>query len=129
MIRANEVRLGNWVYDTEGKPNQVNIDALKYLLTYGDTKICQVHPIPLSEEVLLKCGFKKWGRDDMTRTISYELGTLQIFPANSFCDFEGYGFMHVKKEAPIESALFTFQHLHTLQNIAFLLRQELTYTP
>lgn len=58
-MKAQELRLGNLVYDTGGKVNTINMDAFKYLLSYGDTDICQVKPIPLTEEWLVKFDGKK----------------------------------------------------------------------
>jgi hypothetical protein len=118
-MKANELRIGNLVYNTKGEVDAVNMDALKYLVAYGGTSACQVKPIPLTEEWLLRFGFKKWGRDDLPRTLSYELGRMRIFPANSFCDFSGYGFLHYKpvENESTESAEFSFQHVHQLQNL------------
>ena len=56
-MKANELRIGNYLYNTEGKIDVVNIQALEYLLKYGDTPFCQVKPIPLTPELLEKCGF------------------------------------------------------------------------
>lgn len=51
MIQANELRLGNWVYGTDGSKQQVTLEALKYLIDYKG--IHQAKPIPLTEEILL----------------------------------------------------------------------------
>ena len=53
-MKANEFRIGNYLYNTEGKIDVVNIQALEYLLKYGDTPFCQVKPIPLTPEILGK---------------------------------------------------------------------------
>lgn len=58
-MKVEELRFGNLVYDTGGKVNTINIEAFKYLLSYGGTDICQVKPIPLTEDWLVKFGFKK----------------------------------------------------------------------
>ena len=55
MMKAQELRLGNWIYGTNEKPSQVTIEALTYLLAYEG--IHQATPIPLTEEILLKAGF------------------------------------------------------------------------
>ena len=57
-MKANEVRIGNYVYNTKGEVDIIDIDAINYLLRYG-TINCQVTPIPITEEILLKCGFEK----------------------------------------------------------------------
>jgi hypothetical protein len=125
MIQANELRIGNYVRGNLG--GILKIKGIK-----EESDLSHIRPIPLTPEILEKCGFKKWGRDDMPRTLSYELGSMQIFPSNTFCDFDGYGFLHYKLPNPIdgkdESARFKFNHLHQLQNLYYALTgEELTY--
>ena len=54
MIQANELRIGNWVYENS-KPKKVhsvsNINAKNY---------SKISPIPLTPEILEKCGFFKF---------------------------------------------------------------------
>lgn len=68
MLKTNELRLGNWVYAGHG-------DFPMYVIAiYGDTAYLEfegnegdmweekdkdLKPIPLTEEILLKCGLKK----------------------------------------------------------------------
>ena len=121
MINLNELRIGNWI-DEQG---------LKLQVGWIQTGLFESsEPIPLTEDVLVnKCGFKMWGRVEFPRTISYELGEFHIFPANSSCDFKGYGFIHYKlsdeinneNKGIIESAMFKFEHLHQLQNLYWCL--------
>jgi len=56
MVRANELRLGNYVYDTKGHVNTVGWEALNYAIREEHN---QIKPIPLTEEWLLKFGFNK----------------------------------------------------------------------
>jgi hypothetical protein len=137
-MKPSELRIGNWVL---AKPLFGNNKKFEHLLVASPNEIFRCynnskdfHPIPLTTEILEKCGFKKWGRDDMPRTLSYELGSMQIFPSNTFCDFDGYGFLHYKLPNPIdgkdESARFKFKHLHQLQNLYYALTgEELNYQP
>ena len=53
---ANELRTGNYVYDTLGKVNKIDLEAITYIVKEPHN---QVKPIPLTEEWLLKFGFKK----------------------------------------------------------------------
>jgi hypothetical protein len=145
MINEREIRIGNNLHDFNGKLVQVfsiKINNIRCIYKRIDTNTSHVslyhneelHRIPLTPEILEKCGFKKWGRDDMPRTLSYELGSMQIFPSNTFCDFDGYGFLHYKLPNPIdgkdESARFKFKHLHQLQNLYYALTgNELNYQP
>lgn len=54
--KANELRIGNYVYDTLGKVNKINLEAITYIEKEPHN---QVKPIPLTEEWLFKFGFKK----------------------------------------------------------------------
>lgn len=56
-MKATEFRIGNLIYNTIGEVDTVNLDALKYLINYPNT-LCQAKPIYLTEEWLLKFGFK-----------------------------------------------------------------------
>lgn len=60
-MEATDVRIGNYVYDTKGEINKINLAAIEYLLRYGSSGACQVKPIPLTEDMLKKCGFEKSG--------------------------------------------------------------------
>lgn len=55
-MKANDLRLGNLIYNTRGEVDTVNIDALKYLLNYPGT-LCQAEPIPLTQEWCLRLNF------------------------------------------------------------------------
>ena len=65
MIQANELRIGNWIEDRDtGRIGVVsliskeevvlNLKKSRVWLYFEDLK-----PIPLTEEILLKCGFEK----------------------------------------------------------------------
>jgi len=149
MIKANELRIGNLLTDefydsfkTTITVGSINEDGINLFVEDDNnwSEIAQhwvapeykyedLRPIPLTEEWLLKFGFKKWGRDDLPRTLNYEMDWIRIFPSNSFCDFNGYGFMHYKpnpNEAN-ESARCAFQYVHQLQNLFYCLcGEELT---
>lgn len=51
---AKELRLGNKVFDTKGNVNEINLEALTYIIKEPRN---QVKPIPLTEEWLEKLGF------------------------------------------------------------------------
>jgi hypothetical protein len=55
-MTANELRIGNYVYDTLGKVNKIDLEAITYIVKEPHN---QVKPIPLTEEWLLKLGFEK----------------------------------------------------------------------
>jgi len=63
-MKANELRIGNWVETNEGYKRVAELD--KYGISYHITpdavklELCKyIKPIPLTEEWLLKCGFRK----------------------------------------------------------------------
>ena len=149
MIDVKQLRLGNLVQyandtytDREDKIGNgifrvclISENVIKVDIGYGarqrfeknpivSPEMSELAPIEITEEWLIRFGFHKWGRDDMPRTLSYELGALHIFPANSFCDFEGYGFMHYQiphaKSSKNESAKFKIKYIHQLQNLFYL---------
>lgn len=124
MLRPEELRIGNWVFDTEGKPNQVNMDALRYLNSYGNTPICQVHPIPITEEILLKCGFI-WDdfENDPPDWLCWKVGAKSTLQTDRSVNFSFIEFTTILGRIKV-------QYLHQLQNLYFALTgQELTYTP
>jgi hypothetical protein len=50
-MKANELRISNYVYDTLGKVNKIDLEAITYIVNKPHN---QVNPIPLTEEWLLK---------------------------------------------------------------------------
>jgi hypothetical protein len=88
-MKANELRIGNYVYDTLGKVNKIDLEAITYIVKEPHN---QVKPIPLTEEWLLKFGFiyhesikhwvKNWGIngaefikfDEYYNLFSFQLG-------------------------------------------------------
>jgi len=98
-MKASELRIGNLAYNTKGEVDAIDIDALRYLLSYGDTSICQVKPISLTEEWLLRFGFE----DNKLRLGVYD---ICISPPNS-AFYNGCG--------------FPCKYVHQLQNLYFAL--------
>jgi hypothetical protein len=117
MINANELRRGNYVYSTTHKvfTKVIRIDI--------DSEFQNIEPIPLTEEILLKCGFEKinvfdcrvfdWVKDKiiLTGLDEYEYQTLNepYSLAFNFGDIS-------KKE---EHGQIEIKYLHELQNLYF----------
>lgn len=82
MIQANELRIGNWVYelivDLENGGNKLNktkIDGNRIkCVELGDI----IHPIPLTPEILVKCGFEVDNKTSYGGWLSPNIGTGKI---------------------------------------------------
>ena len=73
-MKATELRIGNWLidkrytHDSENGRFKVHVRDLQYLTDIKESNECDFEPIPLTEEILLKCGFKYYKEDN-----SYQL--------------------------------------------------------
>lgn len=104
MIKANELRIGNWVYS---KSHNWNYKVI--LLEYD--KELNAKPIPLTEEILIKCGFVKV-------LGNYEMENFRFYltkPAN----YNGMLFCEANNVITDK-----IQYLHQLQNMYQLLTNE-----
>lgn len=109
-MKASELRIGNYYqWDGEGKFLQIGVEQLSKMLI-GTTRI---KPIQLTEEILLKCGFK-------------------LYPSGSYCidlfDKDNYlaidikynkGFIYINVDDT--SLKIESKYLHQLQNLYFAL--------
>jgi len=103
-MRAEELRINNYLEDDIGNIIVVDRDALPFIVTKW---IKCHHPIPLTEEWLLKFGFEKLeGWDDM---YYFQIGDFQIHEYN----VSGYEFDD-----------FDIKNVHQLQNLYFALTGE-----
>ena len=121
MIQANELRIGNWVYDTRtvgsrvGLPVVLNEKVVKRILEYD---VDYYEPIPLTPEILEKCGFEK----------IYESKIHSTYWINGL----SYYYWHERniQYASFKGLELESKYLHQLQNLYFALTgEELTYTP
>jgi hypothetical protein len=112
MIKANELRIGNWVQDDSGYV-LTNADLLVEL----DCDVGVVDPIPLSLELLEKAGF----------LIEHNCSSKRI-------DKNGYTFLEIHRNGecgisddsngrPLRDVAFLVKidYLHQLQNLYFAL--------
>jgi hypothetical protein len=100
-MKASELRIGNYVYDTLGKVNIIDLEAITYIVKEPHN---QVKPIPLTEEWLLKLGFKN--------------NRLGLFDVVKVVDDIAYHIYFIKKH------LKEIQYVHQLQNLYFALTGE-----
>lgn len=120
-MKANELRLGNWVnVQPHAKYAQIieiksvrpdNRDFVRISSPYLDTQfsveISQVEPIPLTEEILIKAGFKE-------EYDGWVFGkTIFITKDDDGWHVGNFGFF-----------INSIQYLHDLQNLIFALTGE-----
>ena len=115
-MKANELRIGNYVYDTLGKVNKIDLEAITYIVKEPHN---QVKPIPLTEEWLLKFGFVK---SKVSSQFDKEKLTIQI--ANEL-EYHKKGRVYFNSWAILEESI---KYVHQLQNLYFALTgEELTF--
>ena len=135
-MKPQELRIGNLVYYT-GKVvrvEQITKHKIGYHTKPNETRmnyarLCDIKPIPITEELLLKIGFKKDRNDYLNyRDYNDEL-SIRFSPNYTFIE---YANLHFNPEDVTEtnySSSFEFPntlHLHTLQDIwHFLTGKEL----
>lgn len=122
-MKASELRIGNWIYDSECAPHYFRVEEIRKYVGYelwvyfrkGSIKTKEPEFIPLTEDILVKAEFH-WqgfsGFDVFTHV--YEQGFQITFKDGEFY-FNGY-FIGVK-----------LKYLHQLQNLYYALTgKELT---
>lgn len=126
-MKATEVRIGNYVYNTKGEVDKVNVSALEYLLLEGDKSTCQVKPIPLTEDMLKKCGFKQ---DNYNGYFYMDICDTIFYLRTGFVGGFYWGFIDSMNDEYSElSDANSIFYLHQLQNLYFVLTgEELTIT-
>ena len=114
MIQAKDLRIGNWVnyHYSENETIPCKIDAqdiFNISNRYMDNH--KIHsPMPLTEELLIKCGFKKinhiHGYSFWAMGIKGGRPKIDIYESRT--EYMGYSVKHV-------------QYLHQIQNLYFTL--------
>lgn len=139
-MKANELRIGNFVFDDENKPMKVarvetqectdfnGNDEFNVIIEHIDKNIgyyeSKINPIPLTEEWLLMFGFKNDGN-------GYYKHKKLFSPITKISDYAfspptSVYFLRVgdDKDEPV------LKYVHQLQNLYFALtNEELIYTP
>lgn len=106
MIQPNEIRIGNWVIGYDDKPFRWEIGHFKCLWDgTGGLDLDEIirNPIPLTEDVLLKCGAKRLFEN------TYSVGNIIVSLKNGIALLNSEGFPLLGK----------CEYLHQLQNIWF----------
>lgn len=131
-LMATDLRIGNWIADHNEEKRFFKVEQITYsdksnvyYIHYnnGCTK-CQVKyldPIPLSEEVLLKCGFKRIANlisGSEIEIVYYQNGKIIVYLLKDFFEIE------IETSSGIFNLHHTFEkHLHQLQNLFYSLTQ------
>jgi len=114
MIQAKDLRIGNWVKLDKYFYKVYSVNPLENKLIDKDKIIISgwyvdgIKPIQLTEEILLKCGFKKINK------IYFRKGALTI-------EVQSFGHFRVSFDGKM---LVNLKHLHQLQNLYFALSNE-----
>ena len=131
MIKANEIRLGNWIEliycpygpDISSEYKQVDIEEIQRAKGLLGVNSFRQEPIPLTPEILEKCGLVV--SEDLGDMVFYEFPNLSY--GYGVCydheEWEFYRYSSIDHRALIHDASF-FQSLHQLQNIYFSLTGE-----
>jgi hypothetical protein len=102
-MKAQELRIGNYVYN--GFNDITKISSIICQYNTSGYLLETLKPIPLTEEILLKCGFEKTYFENIPY---FEKGCLTI--DGCFYDVE-----------LMDSTKLNIIHLHQLQNLYFAL--------
>ena len=127
MIKANELRIGNIVTAPVLPKSQ---DKCYHVITnIGDNYACMINlpdgfsqlmpfedieAIPLTEEILLKCGFDRW---ETEKAINYKLSNLMRFSFVQSGKNKGVIYLNIAGVLNFSD----MKHLHQLQNLYFAL--------
>lgn len=120
---AKELRIGNWVRYKDSKEKskilQIRRDgshqlsAYNLCTTYYSGLIGEYEPIPLTEEILLKCGFRVIGQ----KSLFWTNDKMYFRLANDFI-------YRVEIKGGVIDLPYKIKHLHELQNLYFSLTGE-----
>lgn len=119
MIKANELRMGNWVKPTRPrygerfiKVESVGLESVN--IAFREYGIVELEPIPLTPEILEKCGFVKDEQHEC-----YVIWQSESNVAIEY--FDGEVHLVGKSSAePINNCIY----LHQLQNLIYALTGE-----
>ena len=114
-MEATELRIGNWVYNqTTASYQQVYPMMIPQIHSIQkEGRGTNITPIPLTEEILLKCGFQMF-RGEFWNSVSSSMDISIVILENKF-------YFVVNSEYAITKH---FIYVHELQNIYFALTGE-----
>jgi hypothetical protein len=118
-MNQNELRIGNWVnYGLHSRQITLTGNQKKVGIDLIITSYDAIEPVPLTAEVLIKCGFRQILDNYLFEKVINETLTLNVYKEGVSLHSKGCNF---------EITLPVF-HLHRLQNLWFeLTNTELEY--
>lgn len=128
MIQANELRIGNYFYDNEKNILQCNgvadVEHNPATVWFGDElgfymDIDECFPIPLTPEMLLKCGFEF---DNCSFFKQLTKGRILKLNQNFYRDATGNYDGFILRLGDLK--IIVIRHLHQLQNVFFAIADE-----
>ena len=111
MIKANELRVGNWVYGTDGAILPIDKQGFYYVLNYPNNN--QLEGIYITPEILDNC--EQFGRMVIHGEDCFFNGDDIIVRGNDM-----YLFIHNEVDGSVWG-IRRIEHVHQLQNLYFAL--------
>lgn len=143
MINANELRVGNYIYEIFDSPisekdkrviiiNSIN-GNYGTIITLDDniTQLDYCEPIPITPEVLEKCGLYYCMKGTCSERFKYQEGYWVLISSTIYLKDGGDGFSVETITYSHEECteISVIKYLHQLQNLYFALTgEELAYT-
>jgi hypothetical protein len=145
MIKANEIMVGNWIFDDSDEQTYRRVEQIRkdgdgfkgYYIIHrnGSAKSLIEHedsfiqPIPLTPEILEQCGFVIDGNG--TYWINLQTHYLELINGGDSDFYPVYAQLpEISSESEQRVSLNRVKYLHELQNLFYSLRgEELTFQP
>lgn len=117
-MEIRELRIGNYICDPNEEIKYHKVEEIlkgidKHLISYGfgliRAGVDLIEPIPLTEELIIKCGFERQEYNDYRHPVL--IGTLTLY--------EGVAELHISDLYSVWA-----NNLHQLQNLFYSLRGE-----
>lgn len=125
MINANELRIGNQVLESHDQMHTVTASSILAQYQHDIAKVQDYKPIPLTEEILMKCGFIQQPSPFSGVFVNNSISLVGDY--NDRYRVVGYKLVFHTNAGTTEAKV---KHLHQLQNLYFALTsKELVYTP
>jgi hypothetical protein len=117
-MEANELRVGNWIinpFGGKGTVESIHLDSVKLKESNSFVPLVHCKPIQLTDEILLKCGFKKGDEYYLSPSDYSTEGFVDMMCFNlKECEF-------IIDMSQYSGYSVSIKHLHQLQNLYFAL--------